>query len=78
MKIAVLSDTHSRSATIHTALDLVVSHGVELIVHCGDIEDAAVVLLFPRNTHFVYGNCDSDRAGIRAGWDLNAEAALAL
>src|SRR5262249_42489346 len=65
MKIAVLSDTHSRSATIERALDLIAPHGVEVILHCGDIEDAEVVPLFPRNTHFVYGNCDSDRAAIK-------------
>jgi len=66
MKIAVVSDTHSRAATVQTALRLIASHHVELILHCGDIEDADMVPLFPSNTHFVFGNCDMDRAGIRA------------
>jgi putative phosphoesterase len=66
MKIAVVSDTHSRVATVRTALDLIKPYDVELIVHCGDIEDAQTALLFPSKTHFVFGNCDWDRAGIRA------------
>jgi len=69
MKIAVVSDTHSHAVTVQTALRIVASHDVELIVHCGDIEDAETVPLFPRNTHFVFGNCDMDRAGIQAAVD---------
>lgn len=65
MRIAILSDTHSRTQTVQRALQLIEPHGVELILHCGDIEDPDVVPLFPRATHFVYGNCDHDRAGIR-------------
>lgn len=64
MLIAILSDTHSREATIRKALDLVAQRGAGLILHCGDIEDAEVIPLFPAKMHFVYGNCDSDRAGI--------------
>ncbi len=69
MKIAIVSDTHSRSVTVAAALRLIAPHEVELILHCGDIEDAATVLQFPKYTHFVFGNCDSDRAGIRAAVD---------
>src|SRR5207248_9506255 len=64
-KIAVVSDTHSSTATVEAALGLILPYRVECIVHCGDIEDAQTVALFPKNTHFVLGNCDSDRAGIR-------------
>ena len=66
MIIAVVSDTHSRSFTVESALRLIAPCGVELILHCGDIEDPQTVLLFPKNTHFVFGNCDGDRAGIKA------------
>ena len=38
---------------------------VELIIHCGDIQDGDTVRLFPAYTHFVYGNCDYDRADIQ-------------
>jgi putative phosphoesterase len=65
MRIAILSDTHSRYATIQAALELVGRHQVDLLLHCGDIEDAEAVWLFPPNTHFVFGNCDHDRASIR-------------
>jgi uncharacterized protein len=65
MRIAILSDTHSRAHAVEQALALIQPHNVELILHCGDIEDDDVVPLFPANTHFVYGNCDHDRAGIR-------------
>jgi putative phosphoesterase len=66
MKIAILSDTHSRAATVQTALGLIEPYGVEWILHCGDIEDAHTVALFPKHTHFVFGNCDSDQDGIWA------------
>ncbi len=65
MRIAVLSDTHSRYATIETAVKLLEEHNPELILHCGDIEDAEAVWLFPGKTHFVFGNCDAERASIR-------------
>jgi uncharacterized protein len=65
MRIAILSDTHSRYATIEAALELVGQRKVDLLLHCGDIEDAEAVWLFPPNTHFVFGNCDHERASIR-------------
>jgi putative phosphoesterase len=65
MRIAILSDTHSRYATIEAALQLIEGLKVELLIHCGDIDDAEAVWLFPPNTHFVFGNCDTDRASIR-------------
>ncbi len=65
MKIAVVSDTHSSTATVQRALRLIVPYRVQHILHCGDIEDVATVALFPKNTHFVYGNCDMDRAPLK-------------
>ena len=65
MKIAVVSDTHSRTGTVVSALSLIAPYQVELIIHCGDIDDAETVPLFPKNTQFVFGNCDMDRGGIR-------------
>lgn len=66
MLIAILSDTHCRTDNIGWALDLIAGRSAELIVHCGDLEDSEAVRHFPAHTHFVYGNCDGDRAGIRA------------
>jgi putative phosphoesterase len=65
MRIAVLSDTHNRYANVERALKLLEAKPVDLILHCGDIEDTDVIELFPANTHFVFGNCDDDRDGLR-------------
>ncbi len=65
MLIAVISDTHSRHSSIHQALALMLDRGVEMILHCGDIQDGNTVRLFPPYTHFVYGNCDYDREDIQ-------------
>jgi putative phosphoesterase len=65
VKIAVLSDTHSRYATVDRALALLEGRGVELLLHCGDIDDAETVWQFPPNTHFVFGNCDTERTSLR-------------
>jgi putative phosphoesterase len=66
MQIGILSDTHSNHRTVETALALLRRRGVQLLLHCGDIEDAEAVHWFQGfETHFVWGNCDGDRKGIR-------------
>jgi putative phosphoesterase len=66
MILGVLSDTHGRVETVERALAELRSRDVELLIHCGDIDDAATVSAFAGwNCHFVFGNCDADRAGIR-------------
>jgi putative phosphoesterase len=66
MRIAIVSDTHSRNHTVETVLSLLRERGISLVLHCGDIEDADTVRLFAGfTTHFVFGNCDSDRAELR-------------
>ncbi len=73
MRIAVISDTHSRTASVLAALQIMAERGVETILHCGDIQDGATVRLFPAHTHFVFGNTDYDRNGIeRAVADIGA------
>ena len=70
MKVGVLSDSHGRVATIQTALSEFRARDVEMVIHCGDIDDAATVSAFAGwNTHFVFGNCDGDRVGIRRAID---------
>src|SRR5262249_55530618 len=62
MKIGIVSDTHNRHAIVATALDLLRDRGVNVVLHCGDIEDEATVRLFRGlEAHFVFGNCDTDR-----------------
>ena len=67
MKIAILSDTHCRYPTVARALALVRERGIDTVLHCGDIEDATTVDMFRGLTaHFVFGNCDADRAALAA------------
>src|SRR4051812_38596458 len=73
MKIAILSDTHSKHSTVRAALAEIERRGAALIVHCGDIADDDTVRLFPAHTHLVFGNCDLFRADIeRAVKDIGA------
>jgi hypothetical protein len=66
MKIAILSDTHSRYPTVAKALDLLRDRKITHVLHCGDIDDAETVWLFQGLTvHFVYGNCDVERASLQ-------------
>jgi putative phosphoesterase len=66
MKMGIVSDTHSRYQTVETVLEMLRQRGVECVLHCGDIEDADTVWLFQGvPTHFVFGNCDTERASLR-------------
>jgi putative phosphoesterase len=66
MKIGIVSDTHNRYARVERALELLQQRGIELLLHCGDIEDPETVRLFAGvPTHFVFGNCDTDRGLLR-------------
>lgn len=66
MKIAIISDTHNQLARISKALELMRQREVELILHCGDIEDGPAARLFEGwRIHFVFGNCDWDQGGLR-------------
>jgi hypothetical protein len=58
MRIAVISDTHSRTVSVAKALKIIAERKADAILHCGDICDAETVRLFPAHTHFVFGNCD--------------------
>jgi putative phosphoesterase len=73
MRIGVISDTHSGVVSVQRALQIMAERDVELILHCGDIQDGDTVQLFPAHTHFVFGNCDYDRGEIqRAVADIGA------
>jgi putative phosphoesterase len=66
MRIAVVSDTHSRYETVDKVIKLLHWRDVGLVVHCGDLEDAETVWQFEGlAAHFVFGNCDYDRHSIR-------------
>src|SRR5258708_36384027 len=61
MRIGIVSDSHGNHGNVVRALQLLAARGVERIVHCGDIDDAATVALFEEvPTHFGLGNCDTN------------------
>lgn len=63
MRIGVLSDTHGHADLTRNAVRILESFEVQAVLHCGDIGSAGVVgLLRPWDTHFVWGNCDYNRA----------------
>ena len=72
MRIAVISDTHSRTSSVLDALKAMAERGVERILHCGDIQDGETVRLFPPHTHFVLGNCDDKDEIADAARSINA------
>jgi uncharacterized protein len=66
MRIGIVSDSHGNTAMVLQALDLLRARDIQTILHCGDLDDASTVYLFEGfTTHFVFGNCDHDRSGIR-------------
>jgi putative phosphoesterase len=66
MQIAILSDSHGRVGTVTNALAEVRRRGIDTVLHCGDIDDPPTVHLFrDLQTHFVFGNCDTDREELR-------------
>ncbi len=60
MRLAILSDTHGNLAMVGKALHILEKKNIDLILHCGDIDDEETIQLFSANTHFVFGNCDLD------------------
>jgi len=57
--LGVISDTHGLLNETVRAVQLFREHGVQAIVHCGDIGSSAVVRAFQGiETHFVLGNMD--------------------
>jgi putative phosphoesterase len=59
MKIGVISDTHGDVPATLSALAVLDSLDVSMILHCGDVGVEVVPLLRGRRTHFVPGNTDA-------------------
>lgn len=67
MRIAIISDTHGNQRLVSRALLELREHGITTVLHCGDIDDPQTVEMFRGfTTHFVFGNCDTDKAALRA------------
>jgi hypothetical protein len=70
MKIGVVSDSHDRAEMVVEAIRLMRERGAELILHCGDIQEPAIVQHFAGvPTRFVLGNWDTDVDGLRRAID---------
>lgn len=69
MQVGIVSDTHSNSRIVREAIEIFNSRGIECVLHAGDIASASTVSLFSEfkgRLIAVFGNCDGDRASIRA------------
>ncbi len=68
MRLGIISDTHGHVELTRPAIRMFESLEVDAVLHCGDIGSLAVVELFAGwPTHFVFGNCDYERAQLTAG-----------
>lgn len=66
MKIGVISDTHGHLGNTASAVQVLLQRNIKTVLHCGDIGSPEVVeLLVGFDAHFVFGNCDSNREGLR-------------
>jgi putative phosphoesterase len=65
-QLGVLSDTHGRLTETLAAVRIFQEHGVEKIIHCGDVGGITIIQAFQGiETHFVFGNNDSDLDSLR-------------
>lgn len=66
MLLGVVSDTHGHLPNTTRAVRMLESLQVAEVIHCGDIGSSEIVAMFAAwPTHFVFGNVDYDRAGLK-------------
>ncbi|MGB1124422.1 MAG: metallophosphoesterase family protein [Phycisphaeraceae bacterium] len=65
--LGLLSDTHGRAETARDAVDLLLEHGADMLIHLGDVGSAEVIDTLAAThpstgqqieSHLVFGNCD--------------------
>jgi putative phosphoesterase len=70
MQIGIISDTHDHHRNVRRAVDIFNEEGVQYVLHAGDITSVSTAELFAglRQSRLiaVFGNCDADRASLRA------------
>lgn len=65
MRLGILSDSHGRADTTRLAVERLLEHGAETLLHLGDIETEQVIdELVGHNARLVLGNCDLDEGGL--------------
>ncbi|MEO0477515.1 MAG: YfcE family phosphodiesterase [Planctomycetota bacterium] len=71
--LGLLSDTHGRAETARDAVELLLDHGADLLIHLGDVGTAEVIDALAVSTdgtdnqveaHLVFGNCDWESAAL--------------
>jgi hypothetical protein len=64
MKIAIMSDTHDKLASLEKALNYINQQKAEVLIHAGDLEHSETLDLickkFHGEIHYVAGNADMD------------------
>ncbi len=66
MKIGILSDTHDQVERTAEAVAALIKAGAEILIHCGDITEPAIVLeCAGLPTTYVFGNNDYDHDKLR-------------
>lgn len=65
MRIGILSDTHDHRKRTARAVGLLIDHGAEVLIHCGDLTGPDVVRECAGLTcYYVFGNNDFDFDGL--------------
>lgn len=68
--LGLLSDSHGRAVTTHCAVQLLIEHGADVLIHLGDVGSAEVIdalaAVDPKTgrqipAHVVFGNTDWDK-----------------
>jgi len=76
MKIGVLSDTHHKVKKAKKALDFLIAHGAEFIIHAGDIVEPEILELLAncgKKYVAVYGNNDAHLLEYHENYNLVQE-----
>lgn len=77
MKLGVMSDTHNNVNNTQQALEVMRTHGVERIIHCGDISGPKIVEMFEGwRVDFLLGNVDYDPGALREAVSALADATI--
>lgn len=64
-RLGILSDSHGRAEITRSAVNLLIEHGAERLIHLGDFERPEVIEeLCPLPAHIVFGNCDWNLASL--------------
>jgi len=79
MKLGILSDTHDQVARAMQAVEALADAGASALIHCGDLTRPDVVhacASTPLTCHYVFGNNDFDRTGLRAAMEATGGVCL--